>query len=144
VQSPIADPIELQNHVERFITSYSDTLQNMSEEEFAKHKLGLLTGILQAERTPQEKAERYWTEIDREDYGFDSRQKLAVAVEAITKNDLVATYRQALLSKPQKRLVIRSIGNRHKEKFLAKEKDLQELLIADPSAFKQDRAAFPG
>jgi secreted Zn-dependent insulinase-like peptidase len=144
VQSPIADPIELETHVNRFIAGYSDTLKNMTEEEFARHKLGLLTLILQAEKTLQEKAERYWTEIDREDYDFSSREKLAAAVDAVTKEDLIATYDQALLSEPQKHLVIRSVGNRHKEQFMAKEKDLQERLIADPNAFKQDREAFPG
>lgn len=145
VQSPIADPIELNTYVERFIDGYAETLAQMSEAEFMQHKQGLINRVLQADKTLQERSERYWTELDREEYQFDSRQQFVNAVQEIKQQDLIDTYRQVLLDKPRQRLLVRSIGNRHQQQFKDKQQQQSdEILIADPSVFKEDREAFSG
>lgn len=145
VQSPVADPIELERDVEQFVSAYAAKLEAMSGEEFATQKKGLVTRILQNEERLSERTDRYWNEIDRERYGFDTRERLAAAVRAIDKPELERAYRELLLGSTQKRLMVRAVGTRHRTEFAHKERSARELYvqIRDPQAFKQAQAYFP-
>lgn len=143
VQSPIADPIELENHIERFISGYYESVARMSETDFEKHKQGLLARILEKEKRLRARSNRYWTELDRENYNFDSREQLAEAVRSITKDEFVEFYKRFLLSENRKRVVARSTGDQHKMEFAEKERVQKYIVIRDPDSFKEGKKYFP-
>jgi secreted Zn-dependent insulinase-like peptidase len=143
VQSPITDPIELEIHIERFLLDYYESVARMSETDFEKHRQGLLTRILEKEKRLRVRSNRYWTELDRENYNFDSREQLADAVRLITKDEFVKFYKRFLLSENRKRIVARSTGDQHKTEFAEKERAQKYIVIRDPDSFKEGKKYFP-
>jgi len=97
VESPTAEPNALEEHVQRFLSDYSSSIASMSESDFERHKNGLLTLILEEENQLRMRSDRYWREIDRKNYEFDSRKQLADALRRITREQFVAFYQQFLL-----------------------------------------------
>ena len=141
IQSPVADPAQLLTHTESFLNSQVDNLREMSDEQFGAHRNGLLTKILDEEKTLVEVSDRYWTEIDRHHYRFDSRDRLADAVRATSKDALVEFYKQLLLSESRKELLIRTVGNNHRDTFVPD--DAKATLIPNTERFQDDKAFFP-
>lgn len=143
VQSPITDPIELETHIERFLLDYYESVARMSETDFEKHRQGLLARILEKDKRLRTRSNRYWTELDRENYNFDSRRQLADAVRLITKDEFVKFYKRFLLSENRKRIVARSTGDQHKMEFAEKERGQKYIVIRDPDSFKEGKKYFP-
>lgn len=143
VQSPITDPIELETHIERFLLDYYESVARMSETDFEKHRQGLLARILEKDKRLRTRSNRYWTELDRENYNFDSRRQLADAVRLITKDEFVKFYKRFLLSENRKRIVARSTGDQHKMEFAEKERAQKYIVIRDPDSFKEGKKYFP-
>jgi secreted Zn-dependent insulinase-like peptidase len=143
VQSPIADPIELEAHIERFLSGYYEPIARMSETDFEKHRQGLLGRILEKEKRLRTRSNRYWRELDRKNYRFDSREQLADAVRSITKDEFVKFYKRFLLSENRKRLVSRSIGYQHASEFATKAQAKKYIAIRSLDSFKEGKAYFP-
>ena len=142
VQSPKADPIALENHIEQFIQAYAGQLAAMSAEDFERQRQGLLSRILERDQKLQDRSDRYWREIDVENTEFDTREQLAAAVAAVTQDDLADFYRSALLGEHRKRLVVRSQGDAHKLTQHSEQND--GSLILNLHSFKEEREVFSG
>ncbi|NIR31231.1 MAG: insulinase family protein [Gammaproteobacteria bacterium] len=144
VQSPVADPIDLERHVADFISHFTTRLEDMSPEQFDTHKRGLLTRILAQDERLGERTDRYWQEIDRERYEFDTREQLAAALRDIDKPDLERAIRELTLENTHKRLMVRAVGTRHEEAFAKKERASRAMhvFIQNPQAFKRDKDYF--
>jgi len=67
---------------------------------------------------------------------------LAEAVRGFKKKDLVALYGEALVGGERRRLVVRAVGTRDRELLAKRAAGEDEILIRDPSAFKQDKRYF--
>jgi len=115
IQSPRVAPAELEWRVETFLSGFEARLGGMSETEFAAHKAGLLARIRKKATSLGERSERYWTEIDRRRWSFDSRKRLAEAVEAVGLDGLRAAYRQALLAPRARGITVWTRGERVRE-----------------------------
>lgn len=144
VQSPVADPIDLDRHMEDFIARFSTQLEEMSPDQFETHKGGLLSRILQQDERLSERTDRYWQEIDRERYDFDTREQLAAALRKIEKPDLESAFRELTLAEAHKRLLVRAVGTRHREAFAEKESAAPAMyvFIQSPQAFKRGKDYF--
>jgi len=143
IQSPVADPIELETRIERFLGAFAERLESMEPAELERERESLLARILEADERLAERADRYWSEIDREELGFDSRERLAQAVRAIEPRALAAFYREALLGEGRRTLVVRATGEAHEAAFAEKRQDRAERVIRDPQAFKQAMEHLP-
>ncbi|MCZ6576909.1 MAG: insulinase family protein [Gammaproteobacteria bacterium] len=144
VQSPTTDPITLENYVKQFISDYAGTLVGMSVETFDRHKQALLARILEKDKRLQTRTNRYWTELDREHYQFDSREQLAAAVRRIDKRAFERFYSSFFLDKESKALIVRAIGSRHKEAVVKHEPRQDYTVIPDAPSFKRGKEYFPG
>jgi secreted Zn-dependent insulinase-like peptidase len=144
VQSPDTDPAALSAHVEDFLESQTKQILTMPDAVFDEHKRGLITLILEKEKNLQERSDRYWIELDNERYEFDSRERLAAAVEAISKEDLAAFYRQALLGQERKQLSVQAVGRAHHDTLVGGESESAPPLIVDSRRFKRGQSFFPG
>ena len=142
VQSPTTDSDSLETQVEDFIALYEKTLALMSIEEFETHKAGLLTRILAGEPSLQKRTNRYWAEMNRLQYRFDSHERLATAVRRITKPEFEHFYRWSLLSGGRKRLTIHCVGASHEPIKLLVDKDSRRTYIEDRRLFMKGREYF--
>lgn len=108
-QSSTHSPDEILDLYEEFLLETTGYLEEMSGQEFDRIRKGLITRIL---RKPQKLADRTsvrWQEIDLEEYGFDTRKKLADRVEGLTLDDIRSFYRSRVLENPA-RLLVQSTG----------------------------------
>lgn len=143
VQSPNTGPAALEKNVNDFINTYADVLRDMSDENFARQKQALLTRILQKDQNLQARSNRYWNDIDRKRYKFDLRERLAKAVRRVEKKALEKYYRDLLLGKRHRRLVVVSTGANHVGAPVASIESTETVLIKDISTFKEQHRYFP-
>ena len=148
VQSPSASPTELQAHVDAFIAAQSERIAQLSEEDLARLKASLLSRLMTQDQTLQDRAERYWVEIDRENTAFDTREQLAQAVQTISLEQFVSAYQDWIAGEQRRRLIVRTAGQPQPEVSALAGDDNNapgaSALIADPAVFKKDRASFSG
>ena len=76
-------------------------------------------------------------------YKFDSRERLAKAVRRIDKKVMERYYRDLLLGKRQRRLIVLSAGTNHGGASVAGVDSSEIIFIKDSSAFKQQHRYFP-
>lgn len=139
VQSPVAGPIELQTYTDTFLQDFVGILAQMSESEFEAHKSGLLTRILEEEKTLQDRSLRYWREIDKKHFDFDSLDRLADAVRGTHKQQFQAFYADALLGAKRKRIVVWAVGDKHKGTLSP---EAEDKLVPDSHSFRRDKKFF--
>ena len=92
VQSPSHSPAQINALYDAFIGDFNATLDAMSEQQFARLKSGLTTKILRQDKNLSARSQRYWREINDEEYQFDTRQQFADAVTGLTLQDMQAYY----------------------------------------------------
>ena len=143
VQSPIADPGALQDHIEIFLDEYGAKLASLDQATFEQHKAALLGNLLEADSTLDDRTGRYWNELDRQHYGFDLRENLATAIKNVTLGELKASYEELLRSPNTKRLVVRAPGLRHDVAATGGGSSAETVILHAPS-FKQEKGYFSG
>jgi len=77
----------------------------MPTKEFNQHKAALLSRLFEKENTLSAKSGRYWREIDRENYAFNTREMLADKINKLTPKSFLTFYDALTQSKGQKLLV---------------------------------------
>ncbi|GIS91092.1 MAG: hypothetical protein CM1200mP20_11330 [Pseudomonadota bacterium] len=77
VQSPDRTPDEIETAIEDFLRGFSRTLAAMPGDVFEQHRQSILMRINTPDQRLGERSARYWHEIDREAYAFDSRERLS-------------------------------------------------------------------
>ena len=81
VQSPDQNPDSIEKAMIDFLQEFDNAISAMAESEFAMHKDSLIGAVMRQEEKLRDRSERYWIEIDRENYTFDHRDKLAEAID---------------------------------------------------------------
>ncbi len=104
IESPNAGPAKLDQHVGEFLRSYRHTLEAMPEKAFLQHKRAVISRLKEKPKQLQDVSERYWGEIDRANFRFNSRSELISAVEKLTRSDILRLYNREIL--PEKRSLL--------------------------------------
>ena len=73
VQSPSHSPVRIKALYDEFTRDFAGQLNEMTEAQFDAVKAGLLIEVRHKDRNLAERSARYWREIDRREFGFDSR-----------------------------------------------------------------------
>ncbi|NIR27937.1 MAG: peptidase M16 [Gammaproteobacteria bacterium] len=140
VQSPVAGPMELTDRVDAFLARYRGALRRMSQAEFERHKASLIARLLERAPRMRDRSDLYWEEIDRRQYAFDTRGRIADAVRKIGKREFVRLYNRYLLA-DRRCVVVRAAGLEHRG-IAATQPVGDEALISDPRAFKRGKPRF--
>ena len=130
LQSPVISAPEIQQRFVDFIDSFQQELQQMTVEELQSYKVGLITRLLEKDKSLHKRSYRNWLEIDRNNQDFDTKERIAEAVGTIDKARLIAIYQDWLVDSPRN---FRSyaLGNQfNNEDFSG------QSLIIDTDAFK--------
>jgi secreted Zn-dependent insulinase-like peptidase len=103
VQSPSHSAVEVSAAMDTFL---KDTLAEISEEQFLRHRQALINDILKPDENLGERAEFYWQAIAYREWAFDGPRQLAAAVEAISYADWQREYRRQFLEQRRSLLAV--------------------------------------
>ena len=137
VQSPDKSPDDIEAAIFQFLEDFEKSMDNMGELEFIEHRNSLVKDIMRHEEKLSDRSNRYWTEIDREHYAFDSRENLAKAVTNISFRDFQDFFLNSIKHPDVSRIVIRSYGKSGDKKMRNSDKE-----IVDPSIFRSQMSRF--
>lgn len=141
IQSSNSDAASLEQHIDNFISEFAQSSQNLSEEEYKKHQMALVTKLRERDTRLAQRSNRYWTEIDRENYDFDFRNQLAEAILTIPLAQFNSALKEYLLGRKSRRLTVTADGlnNENKPILLA---DYTEITGAEE--LRKDGSYFGG
>ncbi|WP_341581621.1 insulinase family protein [Marinobacter metalliresistant] len=106
VQSPSASQTEIDQAVTEFSVEFESTLAGLSSERLNQEKQAVISKLLEQDRQLGEISSRYWREIDRGAESFNSREQLAEAVRNVRLQELLDTFRKAVLKREQSLRVV--------------------------------------
>ncbi|KAL1868234.1 hypothetical protein VTK73DRAFT_3761 [Phialemonium thermophilum] len=84
----------LDSRIESFLLSFADTLENMEESEFEKHKRSLIVKRLEKPKYLDQETNRHWGQIHSEYYDFESAQQDAAHIKLLTKADMIEFFKR--------------------------------------------------
>ncbi len=82
----------------------------MDEATLETHKKALIGLIQEQDSRITNRSNRYWGEIDRGNFQFDTREQLVAAIQAIDLEAIQASYLQDIIRQPRQ-LTIMAVSN---------------------------------
>ena len=101
LQSTLISAPEIERRFRSFINSFQTELAQLPEAEFENYKAGLITRILEKDKSLKVRSSRNWREIDRDNTNFDTKELIATAIGKINKTQLMAMYQEWLIDNPR-------------------------------------------
>jgi secreted Zn-dependent insulinase-like peptidase len=140
VQSPTTSAEDTEAAIRGFIAKFGERVAETDDATLTGARDALLSRINQRDDALSDRADRYWRELDDEEYDFDSRQQLSDALKSISLEDLTG-FASRLSGASTSSLVIKSFGGQLPASDSSTSR-LSRLEIADYATFKEDHAAF--
>ena len=142
IQSPDVIPDDMNAAVDQFLSEFPNWLaQQVTDEEFASYKEGLIGQLLKNHDSLAERTEIYWTSIDRKEFNFDSREVMAEHIKDIDRKSFDQFVNNLLIDDFDRRLVVLGYGNNH---GLPDEPPSGAgIIVADLDQFKNSLTLFP-
>ncbi len=88
VQSPNSDGETLIEATRSFLGNAIVSLDNLESEAFERQRAAVIGRLEEKDNTLYQVSNRYWQELDRENYHFDTKEKLIRAVKSLNKTQL--------------------------------------------------------
>ncbi len=110
VQSNTHSVQDIGSLVEAFQRHFVAYLATLSDTDYKTTRQGLLSQLREAPSNLGELAERYWAELDRSAFGFDTRKKLIKAIEGTDKQSVTTYYKGLMADRETRRLLTLSYG----------------------------------
>ena len=120
-----------------FLQDYGASLDTMTDAEFEQHRSSLVGDVMRQEEKLWDRSSRYWLEIDRKNYGFDSRERLSAAINEVSLDDFRKFFQTSVLDLARPHLVVRSFST-----VKGVEAALPRNEIVDPLAFRSSLGRF--
>jgi insulysin len=117
VESDVASAAKVYQQIRAFLAHYLSQLQEISQAEFNKHKNGLLINIRAAAKNLTQQTEKYWQQLNKQQYKFDRLELLATAIENIDAQAIAKFYTNLLDENLKRSLVVYSFGKNSKDKL---------------------------
>ncbi|KAL1964359.1 hypothetical protein VTN77DRAFT_7044 [Rasamsonia byssochlamydoides] len=83
----------LDSRIDAFLSSFGETLESMTEEEFEGHKRSIINKRLEKLKNLGSETSRFWSHIGSEYFDFVQHEIDAAAVRALTKPQLLEFFR---------------------------------------------------
>jgi insulysin len=110
VQSSNTSSNDIAIAMDVFTAGFSSTLNNMDEATLETHKKALIGGLQEKDSRITNRSNRYWREIDRGNFQFDTREQLVAAIKAIDLEAIQDSYLQNIINQPRQ-LTVMAVGN---------------------------------
>ena len=124
IQTPVKAPAEMLARFEAFTKEYAVMLEELTPEQFANLKSGVLIQLTEPPTNLADEAGPFISDWSRERYDFGSRAALIAAVEAVSLESIRAYYRETVLVDEPSRILIQIRGERWQDEPLPKSKAL--------------------
>ncbi len=119
IQTPVKDAAAMQARFDTFREEYAAVLAELTEEEFAQLKASTLVTLKEPPKNMSEEASPLISDWYREDFDFDSKQRLIAEVEQVTLEDVQAFYEQTMLNPEAARINVQMRGTKFAEQPFA-------------------------
>ncbi|MFN2329873.1 MAG: insulinase family protein [Chromatocurvus sp.] len=94
-------------HVADAIQTFMEGLEEeVDEASYLRHRQALVNDIMEPDKNLLERAEYYWQSIARKQLAFDRRERLAAAVEGMSRDQWLDYYREHFLEHRRSLLVV--------------------------------------
>ncbi|QGU86448.1 pitrilysin [Erwinia sorbitola] len=113
LQSNVKQPAYLLSRFNAFYPTAEKRLREMSKEDFAQYQAAMINELKQRPQTLDEEAGRYSKDFDRENYHFDTREKVITQVQALTPGALADFFHQAVIAPSGLALLSQVSGSHH-------------------------------
>ena len=110
VQSPSHDIGDINRRIEQFIHEQFNFVAAQGDAWFEQQRQALLTQLQEKPKNQAEQTEEFWNDILLDYTGFNHRQQQIAALQGMTRQDLLDTYRNALLASKRRELLLVSPG----------------------------------
>ncbi|WP_437612817.1 pitrilysin [Erwinia sp. V71] len=122
LQSNSKQPAYLLQRYQAFYPTVEKRLRAMSKEEFAQYQAALINELKQRPQTLDEEASRFGKDFDRENYRFDTREKVIEQIQRLTPQSVADFFHHAVI-KPQGLALLSQIsGSQHAKPDYARSK----------------------
>nr|CDS30270.2 insulin degrading enzyme [Hymenolepis microstoma] len=128
-------PRDLDDHIEEFMASVEEMLENMSDKEFEEHKESVRATLLLKPKTMNQQCIRYWGQIVRQIYDFDLHAREVEVIKGLQKADVQCFYRTYIKATSEARRKFAVYVTSEKAPVTDKE-DLG-IVIENPTEFKR-------
>jgi len=132
VQSPVASVYQLETETQSFLKEYAENLNAMPNSEFNQHKAALLSRLFEKDNNLGEKSDRFWREVDRENFSFDTREKLSKEIKKLSPETFSNFYSSLIQSHGKKLLTFSSGRNVKTDNTEINEKSLKAYQALGP------------
>lgn len=95
IQSPTASAVTVAKAMDDFM---GEVEENLTEEQFQRHKQALISDILRPDKNLWDRAEFYWQSIARKQFSFDSRELLAETVGNISMESWIRYFGETFIA----------------------------------------------
>ena len=95
----------------------SARLAALDEDEFTENKKGLISKLMQRDKNLQQRATRYWSDLEMDIGSFDGKEKLGAAISDLTKKDILSFFGEILKKLETQYVLISSDGKFGTEKI---------------------------
>uniref|UniRef100_A0A1L8DTM9 Insulin-degrading enzyme n=2 Tax=Nyssomyia neivai TaxID=330878 RepID=A0A1L8DTM9_9DIPT len=136
----------VEERMELFLDSMVEHIENMTEEEFQRHKDALAAIKLEKPRQLVSWFTKYWIEIGLQQYHFSRGHAEVAILKGITKESLLEYYRASILrSSPRRqKLSIHIVSSQSDGDMVNEETPPKDVeLVTDLSTFKSSKELYP-
>ena len=119
IQTPVKDVEAMQTRFDTFKQEYVEQLNSMTEETFAQLKASTLVTLKEPPKNLQDEVTPFMADWYKENYDFDSKEKLIAAVENVTLEGLKDFYAKTMLNKDAARVSVQMRGAKFADKPFA-------------------------
>ncbi len=110
VQSPVANPQQLQQATYDFVDSYAKELSAMSEADYLEYRDGLISELTEYDKNLAQRSSRYWSNLRLDYTTFDRNRQRSEAIKQISHAQSIAFVNALQERLPKERLIAYSLG----------------------------------
>ncbi len=110
VQSPTHGIGQIHQRADMFINEHFRFISSQDEQWFAQQRQALLTQLQEKPKNLSDQSVEFWNDMTLDYTGFDHREQQVAALQAMTRQDLLDTYRKTLLDKNRRQLLLVNPG----------------------------------
>lgn len=103
------DPVFLESRIENMLISLRESIENMTNEAFEKHKAALVVKVLEKEKNLAEASQHMWSHISTKRYDFDLKYYHSESIKKITKETLLQFFDEYIKKEAAKRRKISTL-----------------------------------
>jgi len=111
LQSNSKQPAYLLQRYQAFYPQAEKRLRTMPQSDFAQYQQAMINQLQQRPQTLDEEAARYGRDFDRQNYAFDTRQKVIEQIQQLTPGALADFFHQAVMQKEGMAMTSQIAGN---------------------------------